>query len=437
MNYKEVIMRHMIKLSAITALAAATMLTGCTASPSEPSGNTNGGGSEKIHLTQWYHEYGQEGAKEAVERYAAEYSAQNPDVTVEVVWIPTDYDTKLNAALLAGEGPDIFESTPLGERIWAGQVAPLDDIFGDQLSDFNPNNIAAMSVEGKVYGLATQDGTGLLFYRKSLLEAANIQPPKTMDELIAAAAQLTTNRQKGVFIGNDGCASGNLPWISIWSSGSDIISTDGKNVLDIERAAVAFTKMKELCTSDSLLLGAPQDWYDSSAFMDGLAAMQWGGQWTLPQVQEALGDDFGVVPWPAADAQGRPATWYGGWYEQVNANSKNIQAAKDFLRWLWIDNTAAQIEWQTAFSSTTPVRFSIIDTVDSLKSGVARDFVDDQVKYGHLYGGPYWTSAIEQGIVVALNNVIRNGADPVAELNVVSGIIDSELARIKADSRID
>jgi multiple sugar transport system substrate-binding protein len=414
-------------------------LAACSDVPSEdgpPSSDTGEPSSEEIHLTQWYHEYGQEGTKEAVERYAADYSAEHPNVTVEVVWIPTDYDTKLNAALLAGNGPDVFESTPLGERIWAGQVAPLDDIFGDELSDFNPNNIAAMSVNGKTYGIATQDGTGLLFYRKSVLEAAGITPPTTMDELNSAAAALTTPRQKGLFVGNDGCTSGNIPWISIWASGTEIIDEDGELVLDIDRTAQAFAKLRELCTSDSLLLGAPQDWWDSSAFIDGLAAMQWGGQWTLPQVQEALGDDFGVVPWPALDAQGQPATWYGGWYEQVNAASPNVEAAKDFVRWLWIENTDAQIEWQTAFSSTTPVRFSIIDSVDSLSTGVPKDFVDAQVNYGHLYGGPYWTAAIESSIATALNNVIRDNADPVAEVTKCAQTIQGELDRIAAESKI-
>jgi multiple sugar transport system substrate-binding protein len=423
-------------LGALT-LAATLMLSSCADVPGANSPDSNDTTTgEVIHLTQWYHEYGQEGTREAVERYAAEYSSTHSGVEVEVVWIPTDYDTKLNAALLAGEGPDIFESTPLGERIWAGQVAPLDDIFGDELADFNPNNIAAMSVDGKVYGIATQDGTGLLFYRKSLLEAAGIDPPKTMDELIAAAKKLTVGNQKGLFIGNDGCTSGNLPWISIWSTGTEIISKDGKLALDIDRTAKAFTKLKELCTSNSLLLGAPQDWWDSSAFIDGLAAMQWGGQWTLPQVQEALGDDFGAVAWPALDTQGQPATWYGGWYEQVNAASKNLAAAKDFVRWLWIENVEAQIEWQTAFSSTTPVRFSIIDSVAELKEGIGRDFVDAQVNYGHLYGGPDWTSAIETSITTALNNIIREDADPVTEVTKCAKIIQNELDRIAAESKL-
>ncbi|MDR1387718.1 MAG: sugar ABC transporter substrate-binding protein [Propionibacteriaceae bacterium] len=422
---------------AVCALALTSTSLALGACSDVSSGDDGSDGTTgTIHLTQWYHEYGQTGTRDAVERYAAEYSQDHPDVTVEVVWIPTDYDTKLNAALLAGQGPDIFESTPLGERIWAGQVAPLDDIFGAELSDFNPNNIAAMSVDGQVYGIATQDGTGLLFYRKSLLAQAGIAPPQTMDQLIAAAEQLTTSTQKGLFIGNDGCSSGNLPWISIWASGTEIISQDGRLVLDVDRTAQAFSKLKELCSSNSLLLGAPQDWWDSSAFIDGLAAMQWGGQWTLPQVQEALGDDFGAVPWPALDSDGQPATWYGGWYEQVNAASPNVQAAKDFVRWLWIENVAAQTEWQTAFSSTTPVRFSIIDSVDELKSGVARDFVDAQVDYGHLYGGPYWTSAIELSITTALNNIIRDNADPVAEVTRCAATIQSELDRIAAESKI-
>ncbi len=44
----------------------------------------------------------------------------------------------------------------------------------------------------------------LLVYRKSLLSAAGVQPPQTIDELLDAAKKLTTDRVKGLFVGNDG-----------------------------------------------------------------------------------------------------------------------------------------------------------------------------------------------------------------------------------------
>ena len=429
-------MRRTIVLRAAVGAALATAVAlagGCSGAGVDAGGANKKAGA--IEIAQWYHEYGEEGTKEAVERYAQEFNESQDKIHVTVTWVPGDYESKLNAALLAGEGPDVFESAPVGERIFAGQVAPLDDLFGDQLGDFNPKNIAAMTVDEKIYGVPMSDGTGLLFYRKSMLAEANVAPPTTMDELITAAATLTTSDRKGLFIGNDGCTSGQLPKIGIWSSGSDII-VDGEVLFDNERTVSAFTKMKELCTSDSLLMGAPADWYDSSSFIDGLTAMQWGGQWTLPAVQDALGDDFGVVPWPALDANGVPATWYGGWYTQVNAASANLDAAKEFVKWLWIDNVEAQTEWSTAFGSTAPVRLSIADGTAALSEPPASEFISAISDYGHLESGVWWTSATEAAIGEALNNVIRNGADPVAEVAKAADTAKQEVERIKSSSKL-
>ncbi len=44
----------------------------------------------------------------------------------------------------------------------------------------------------------------VIYYRKSLLDKAGIKPPETIDDLIAAAKELTTNKVKGIFVGNDG-----------------------------------------------------------------------------------------------------------------------------------------------------------------------------------------------------------------------------------------
>ena len=51
----------------------------------------------KPQLSQWYHEYGEDGVEDAVKRYAAAY----PDATVTVKWNPGDYE-KLVAGLRHG-----------------------------------------------------------------------------------------------------------------------------------------------------------------------------------------------------------------------------------------------------------------------------------------------------------------------------------------------
>ena len=61
-----------------------------------------------------------------------------------------------------------------------------------------------MTYDGHLWAVPQMIDMHVLVYRKSLLEDAGIEPPATMDELIAAAAALTTGDMKGLFVGNDG-----------------------------------------------------------------------------------------------------------------------------------------------------------------------------------------------------------------------------------------
>jgi len=78
----------------------------------------------RVTLTQWYHQYGEDGTEEAVLRYAADYTKANPNIAINVVWVPGDYATKLNTALLTAGGPDVFEKQLTVPMVSAGQVAP-------------------------------------------------------------------------------------------------------------------------------------------------------------------------------------------------------------------------------------------------------------------------------------------------------------------------
>ena len=390
---------------------------------------------DTVRLSQWYHQYGEAGTEDAARRYAEQYTTENPGVEIEVVWVPGDYEGQaLPAALLTDEGPDVYESHTSFALVKAGQVEALDDLYTEEVkADFHPNNLMDNTVNGKLYAVKMIDDMGLLYYRKSLLEGAGIAPPQTMDELIAATKALDSGRQKGLFIGNDGGIAA-LNAIAPWSAGTDFVDpATNKIILDPARAALSFQKVKELNDSGALLVGSPTDWWDPSAFTQGLAAMQWTGLWAMPGVVAGVADDFGVLPWPKLDDQGTPATFWDGWSEMVNprGQNKNIPEAKKFVNWLWIQKTDLQQDWALSYGFHVPPRQSAAAAAEPLKSGPASEAVTFLNSYGKIMP-PQWTAAMGTMLNDSIANIIKNGADANAEITALIGRLQTELDAVTA-----
>jgi len=382
-----------------------------------------------VTLAQWYHQYGEKGTQQAVEKYAAAY----PNATVKVQWIPGDYDSKVASSLLTSGGPDVFEAGngPSIDAIQGGQVVALDGILGDAASDFPESLINRMSYDGKLYAVPQVIDMQLMVYRKSMLADAGVTPPTTFDELVAAAKKLTTADVKGLFVGNDG-GVGVLPGPVLWSVGADYLTPDNKVGFADPIVATAMGKLHDLFTSGNLLLGAPTDWSDPSAISQGLCAMQWTGLWTFPQLQTDLGDDFGVIPWPkyAADGKGGPSVPIGAYGSAVSAKSANPDAAKSFVQWLWVDNTEAQLDFAQSYGFHVPARASVAAKADKLKSGAAADAVKILQDNGHAQTPLLWTPASSTAMSDAVSRIIKDGADPAKEMAAVVAKTESELKRV-------
>ncbi|MFF3392781.1 ABC transporter substrate-binding protein [Streptomyces sp. NPDC002669] len=408
-------------------VAAGTVLTtACSTDPT--SGSSSGTGTT---LNVWYHAYGEAGTQQAVLRYAKAFTRANPDIAVKVTWVPGDYAGKLNATLLTDAAPDVFETGDFSERFArGGQIAALDDVYGNARSDFNTNALDSVTVEGRPYGVKMIDDVIMLYYRKSVLSKAGITPPATFDALAAAAKELTTKKNKGLFVGNDGI--GDSPSNAVWSNGGDLVTPDGKVAFGSDRALEAITALKRLHDDKSLLLGFTTDWWDPSAFAQGVVPMQWCGLWAMPAVQSALGDDFGVLPWPALKSGGTPVVRVGGWTGCVNAKGRNVAAAKKFVQWLWIQQSDLQKDFAESYGLHVPPRKSAAATAKKLSTGPAKETVELAAKYGKSNPGT-WDTAVSSVFSAAAAKIVGGQGDPAALLAVAvkkaQGEIDKQLGR--------
>lgn len=400
-------------------LAAAGALAACGSNTGRSSGSAS-----KTALSQWYHQYGETGTQQAATKYAKAY----PNANVTVQWTPGDYDAKISSGLLSSSGPDVFEWHFNYQLAKSGQVVALDDILADTKGDFNQVDIAANSLDGKIYGIRMIDDPQLFFYRKSMFDKAGLKPPTTIDELIACAKALTTKNVKGIFLGNDN----GVDWAAgqvIPASGQTYITADNKVGFNTAATTDAFLTVRQLTTSKYCLTGAPTDWWDPSAFNQGLCAINRQGLWALPAMQKVLGDDIGAFANPAFGSSGKQAIYVGGWTAFVNAKSKNVDAAKQYLKWLWIDNTEDQMDWALSYGFHIPPRQSLVAKAAKLQSGTAAEVVAMSKQFG--WGdNPAYTYSMQSYVKNMVSNIILKGANPTSELNSCVSQVNTELKKM-------
>lgn len=111
---------------------------------------------------------------------------------------PIDFSgqvTKTTATLSGETGSyDILETYGFAvpEIASAGSIVPLDDYvaeYGDkyELDALNEGMRSALSYDGKLYALPMQAQMYVLAYRKDVFDELGLTPPKTFDDMIAAA----------------------------------------------------------------------------------------------------------------------------------------------------------------------------------------------------------------------------------------------------------
>ncbi len=421
--------RHLLTAAGGLAATAALAACGSNNGLSNNSGSSSGGssGGSKPTLAQWYHQYGEAGTKEAVNKYAASY----PDATVNVTWYAGNYDTAVPAALLTNSFPDVFEygNGPTLDMIKGGQVVDMTDVLGSSVSKFNQSVIKRLTFQGKIWAVPQVIDMQLLYYRPSLLKKAGVQPPTTFSALVDAAKAQTTKDMGGFFAGNDG-GVGVLGNMFVWASGFDQLNSGRTglgflepNFYDSLKAYQAFYK------SNALLKSASKDWFDASPFINGETAMQWGGLWSMPDVQKAFGNDFGVLAFPAMGSSGRPAVPFGAYSSCVAAKSKNVDAAKAFVKWLWVDQTADQVDFANSYGTHIPSQVALVPQCTKIAQGPGKDAADMVAKEGFA-SDIMWTGPIGDAFNSAMTNVIVKGADPASEFKPVGDKAVSELKRI-------
>jgi len=192
-----------------------------------------------------------------------------------------------------------------------GALAPLKNFGVSAPKGDVPGVIKAGTYKGELYGLAPVINSIALYYNVDMLKAAGVTPPKTWDELQAAARKLT-DPSKGVYgfaMSNINTYEGTWQFLPfLWTNGGD-----EKNI-DTPEAAQALQLDVDL-QNDGSMSKSSVNWSQqdvNNQFVAGKAAMMINGPWQLPVLNAKKGLNFASVPIPTRTSSQTVVSPLGG-----------------------------------------------------------------------------------------------------------------------------
>jgi arabinogalactan oligomer/maltooligosaccharide transport system substrate-binding protein len=283
-------------------------------------------------LKVWHAYRGAE--KAAFEKVVAAYNARpGTKVKVETLAVPYDaFADKISAAVPRGKGPDVFiyAQDRMGGWIAAGNtVEPIDFYVDDALKGrFIPTTVQAMTYQGSLYALPLDYKVLTLIYNKKLLA----QPPRTTEELVAAAGKLT-NKAAGKF--GLAWSYGDFYYVAslLNGFGGGVFGPGAKPTLDAPENVQALELLQKWSKA-GILPPEPSSALITSLFNEGKAAMVFSGPWFLGEVNKEI--ELGLATLPTlSEAGGKPIRpWMTVEGVFITAPCKQKEAAFEFVKYV-------------------------------------------------------------------------------------------------------
>ena len=309
----------------------------------------------------------------SLEAYAAaieKFEAMYPNIKVEMINIPSEYDTKLTAMIAGGTPPDvaILESGTIAYTL--AEEGKVYNLY--ELQEADPTYAANPILETLAYNWAPDKRMGYalgpqvvcLFYSKPALEAAGITPVEnyeeawTWDEFIENAKLLTLD-DKGRNLNDPEFDANNVvqwgtrapTWyatgysVLMGSVGADYTNAEGTALAMYEDPIMAesIQKIADLIyvhkvappPSVSTTLPGMVD-----GFSTGMYAMNIDGHWNNLSLM-AEGVDYDLMPVPKIDA---PFTRLMGGCLSILSSTEHPKEAWEFYKFMADpDNTISMI----------------------------------------------------------------------------------------------
>jgi multiple sugar transport system substrate-binding protein len=287
---------------------------------------------------------------EELDAIIAAFNEENPNITVEVTTAPfADYFTLLQADVVSGDAPDVFELNYENFVTYAANGTLLDvSSYLNAEAPYYPRALEAFQYEGAQMALPESFSTVLLFYNADLFDQAGVEYPTaewTWDDARAAAEQIKA-------LGDD--TWGLYSPVQFWEfykkaaqNGCEFFNADMTESTINSEACVATLETMVSFMNDGLMPTAQQmsGVSDSELFLSGKLGMLVTGIWMFGAFEEApFTWDIQLEP----GIQNKAHHFFANGVA-VSATTENPEAAAAWAQFLTSSETAATVRVESGW----------------------------------------------------------------------------------------
>ena len=342
--------KKIISTLVIGTLLAGT-LTGCGGS-SDAGSSAKSSGKTELELFSTKPEN-----KDTIQKLVDKYNESHDDVTVKVT-APPDAGTVLKTRMAKNDMPDIVAmggDNNYTEVEGAGMLLDLGDqdyikdvqeAYIDMVYDVNKDK------EETIYGVPFATNASGVIYNTEKFEELGLEVPKTWDEFFALGDTVKDIDGRSLFT-YQGIYPGYMEemlWPAIANECGEEALTKIANYeegsFNNEGVLKALTHIKEIADKGYLLEGTVGMNHTESQteMMLGKAAFITNGTWMENEMQDAPREDrfeFAMAPIPTENADDVHYVFDSCEQFSIPAAAKNQELAKEFLRFLYSDESVS------------------------------------------------------------------------------------------------
>ncbi len=367
------------------------------------------------NITLWHSL--KEGEIEGMTAAAELFSAANPDVTFDQLFIPfDDLRGKYETAVGSGEGPCLL----IGAADWGPAMYNADLVMDvsqfaelEFLQGINQAALASVRYKDAIIGLPLGLKGVVMFRNASIVPEA----PADFDDLVAKAQAATAgdvvgaNLERGFFF-----SAGHLA-----GQGGQLMDTDGNPTFNDE-AGIAWTEQLNRFTE-----AGPAEYYtdnDVNLFKAGAAGMIIDGTWNMNDLAASIGEEnLQVDPWPAGMSG---YVQNDNLYMGANTTEEDQAACWGFMEYLLTQEAQAVIAESNTGFLPAALGVSVPDrlrqqAVAAFEGGTAFPVIPEM--------GAYWGP-----MDTALKSVFDESGDPAFALAQAENSVNAAVAEIRGEA---